>query len=149
MAEELEADWEVTVTVPLRLPAEQREALFNAVADAVAEWEPDDRQDWDAIVSAHPETFSLLLWLHAKAVWQRDGVRVIADHFAVELARLRREVEFEANSLETGAEYLGFEEPCRVCACAMRAVGDFPRFARPVCTVHPGGTDEATGDGQS
>lgn len=71
MTEELnEPDWEVTVTVPLRLPAEQRESLFNAVADAVTAWEPDNRTDWDAIVSAHPETFSLLLWLHAEAVWK-------------------------------------------------------------------------------
>lgn len=85
-----EERWQVTVRVPMRLPDEQREALFNRVADAVSEWEPEQRDGWDADVAAGsagdepllPAVFGyevgqrdaradldLLLWLHAEASW--------------------------------------------------------------------------------
>lgn len=102
----------------------------------------------------------LLLWLHAEAVWHlHEDVRVIAedrdvaaaqlwDRFVyeqdlrrvadLEADRLRREVEFEANGLETGAEYLGFDEPVRVCACSINAEAlDLTRWSVPQCAVHP------------
>lgn len=104
MAEELDAEWEVTVSVPLRLPEEQREALFDAVADAVAEWEPDDRTDWDAMVSAHPETFALLLWLHAEAVWERDLLAAHTVRAGIRQNEGRRELARIASSRQAWAE---------------------------------------------
>lgn len=46
--------WRVEVTVPLGLPLDMRTALFDAIADVVSDWEPADREGWDAFVSAHP-----------------------------------------------------------------------------------------------
>lgn len=48
------ADWQVTVTVPMALSAEQKDELFTVIADAVHDWEPDDRGGWDADVAGHP-----------------------------------------------------------------------------------------------
>jgi hypothetical protein len=45
--------WVIQVTVPSDVP--DRDALFNAVADAATEWEPEDRDGWDIDVSAGPE----------------------------------------------------------------------------------------------
>lgn len=49
-----EPAWEVVVSVPLSLDVEQRQALFEAIVATVAEWEPDDRDGWDADVSGRP-----------------------------------------------------------------------------------------------
>lgn len=63
------------------------------------------------------QDMDLLLWLHAEAVWERDlisgpFVRLGIKHNAatrelrdlrVEMARLRREVEFEATGADTFA----------------------------------------------
>jgi hypothetical protein len=46
--------WEVRVVVPYRLPSEELEALFDAVADAAHNWEPEDRDGWDMDISAGP-----------------------------------------------------------------------------------------------
>jgi hypothetical protein len=46
--------WQVTVRVPLSLSVEMRNELFGAVVDAVAAWEPPDRDGWDADVSGAP-----------------------------------------------------------------------------------------------
>lgn len=46
--------WAVTVTVPMSLPPEAKDALFTAVADAAAEWEPAERDGWDVDVSGGP-----------------------------------------------------------------------------------------------
>lgn len=46
--------WQVAVRVPLSLPVEIRHQLFAVVSDAVAAWEPDDRDGWDADVSGAP-----------------------------------------------------------------------------------------------
>jgi hypothetical protein len=47
------------VRVPVRLSNEQIEALFDSVATAVHEWEPAERDGWDADVSATLEDDSL------------------------------------------------------------------------------------------
>lgn len=106
--QDMDQDWEITVTVPLSLPAEQREALFSAVADTVAEWEPEDRTDWDAMVSAHPETFSLLLWLHAEKVWQLERVEASRRDWAAEALGLLEKLErLENLALNTAALHSG------------------------------------------
>lgn len=46
--------WRIEITVPLGLTDELRDRLFTAVADVVHEWEPADREGWDAFVSGHP-----------------------------------------------------------------------------------------------
>lgn len=46
--------WQVSVTVPMRLDAEQRHELFSAVVSTVEGWEPNVRDGWDADVSGHP-----------------------------------------------------------------------------------------------
>jgi hypothetical protein len=46
--------WQITVRVPLRIPTEMRDELFNIIADTVASWEPVDRDGWDADVSGAP-----------------------------------------------------------------------------------------------
>ena len=60
--------WTVSVEVPLRLPVEMRHALFDAVANAVGDWEPDDRDGWDAEVSGNPTADSLRVWEALAAV---------------------------------------------------------------------------------
>jgi hypothetical protein len=61
----------------------------------------------------------------------------------VEVERLRREVEFEANADHTLHMVFGFDNPVRPCACITdeQAATLAPGFSRPVCTVHPGGTE--------
>lgn len=49
-----EQQWQVTVSVPMRLDGEDRQDLFNAIVTAVANWEPDDRDGWDADVYGNP-----------------------------------------------------------------------------------------------
>ncbi|MEU0467259.1 hypothetical protein ABZ215_24930 [Amycolatopsis sp. NPDC006131] len=46
--------YRITVDVPDCLPRELLDGLFTAVADAVAEWEPKDREGWDSFVSGGP-----------------------------------------------------------------------------------------------
>lgn len=58
MAEER---WQVTVRVPMRLPEVQREQLFEVIADAVADWEPEQRDGWDADVAAGPAEAEAML----------------------------------------------------------------------------------------
>jgi hypothetical protein len=83
VAEELNDDrqWEIRVLVPMRLPVEMRQDLFEAVAQAVSRWEPVNRDGWDADVSGCPERQRLtyresqeLLWLHAEAVWREQDL---------------------------------------------------------------------------
>lgn len=109
MAEELNEDpqWEITVRVPMRLPVEMRHDLFEAVAQAVARWEPVQRDGWDADVFGLPtddrlsyRDSQLLLWLHAEAVWQRDQLdsealkwTEVAGEHAAELESERKIVE--------------------------------------------------------
>ena len=45
--------WHVLVTVPLDLPDDMHNRLFTAIADVVHDWEPDDRDGWDAFVSGY------------------------------------------------------------------------------------------------
>lgn len=49
-----ERKWHVVVEVPESLPMMQRDRLFTIVADAVHEWEPEDRDGWD--VGVYSET---------------------------------------------------------------------------------------------
>lgn len=49
-----EPQWQITIRVPMRLAVEERHDLFEAVVAAVSDWEPDDRDGWDADVSGHP-----------------------------------------------------------------------------------------------
>jgi hypothetical protein len=46
--------WQVAVTVPMNLPREMHEALFEAIAEVAHDWEPTDRDGWDVDVSGHP-----------------------------------------------------------------------------------------------
>lgn len=143
MAEELndEPQWELRVLVPMRRPVEERLALFDAVAHAVAEWEPDERDGWDADVTGCPERdrlsyrdSQLLLWLHAEAVhlneWylktgriqQRwvDEDRTEMDRLTAELKRVeasRQAWAEEAARLEMAIEYdngILDDSPCPV-----------------------------------
>lgn len=156
MAEELNEDpqWEIVVRVPMRLPVEMRHDLFMRVTQAVRRWEPVERDGWEADWFGCPERdrlsyrdTQLLLWLHAEAVWTSENRLEVGDRLGwrlveaeAEIGRLRREVEFEANGLETGAEYLGFDEPVRVCACSINAEAlDLTRWSVPQCAVHPEG----------
>lgn len=50
-----EPTWRVLVEIPQRVVDEHGDGLFTAVADAVTDWEPDDRDSWDAQVVAGPE----------------------------------------------------------------------------------------------
>jgi hypothetical protein len=43
--------WCVVVTVPMHV---DREALFDAVADAAHDWEPENREGWDIEVFGAP-----------------------------------------------------------------------------------------------
>ncbi len=46
--------WQVSVRVPMDLPREMRDSLSEALAAAVHDWEPQDRDGWDVEVSGHP-----------------------------------------------------------------------------------------------
>jgi hypothetical protein len=46
--------WTVAVEIPMGLPDEMRRSLFETVTAAVAEWEPADRDGWDAGVAGYP-----------------------------------------------------------------------------------------------
>lgn len=117
MAEELEdPQWEITVLVPMRLPVEMRQDLFEAVAQAVARWEPVNRDGWDADVSGCPERQRLtyresqeLLWLHAEAVWQLahaevDFVRSLNEQQALLMETMSKLVVQERSSRQAWAE---------------------------------------------
>lgn len=52
--EEHRQAWRIAVEVPL--DALDRDALFSAVAQAVHDWEPEQRDGWDANVHAEPVT---------------------------------------------------------------------------------------------
>lgn len=99
-----EPHWQVVVRVPMRLPLEQHDELFAAVADAVAQWEPDERDGWDADVSGcrEDETLeaayeSVVKALRRKADFQRvvvDGVGLLpGEHFDQFAERLVREIQ--------------------------------------------------------
>jgi hypothetical protein len=65
------------------------------------------------------------------------------DQLMIEVSRLRREVEFEANPEEFYADIAFSRDNLRqpLCACITdeQAAALAPGFSRPVCTVHPGG----------
>lgn len=142
---------------------------------------------WDRALDAAPLLAAeraerdLLLWLHAEAVWlagetEAALLRALAGasgrvhelvdekHQALkECARLRREVEFEANGAGTfaGANEVadraaGWAQPVPECSAQYHAHGPhdvlLPELkavpcpglgplSRPVCAVHPGGTE--------
>jgi hypothetical protein len=50
--DEIEPKWRVVVEIPARL-THHFDSLFTAIADAAHEWEPEDREDWDILVSGH------------------------------------------------------------------------------------------------
>lgn len=52
-----EAMWQIQITVPMRVDG--RDLLFDAVVSAVAGWEPEDRDGWDADVSGAPAAAGL------------------------------------------------------------------------------------------
>lgn len=54
-----EKTYRITVDIPADLPDELREALVEAVADAVHDWEPKDREGWDADVSGFDREHSV------------------------------------------------------------------------------------------
>lgn len=102
MAEE--PQWQVTVRVPMRLTPERHDGLFTAVADAVAQWEPDERDGWDADVSGcrEDETLeaayeSVVKALRRKVDFQRlivDGVGLLPGEHLDEFAeRIVRELQ--------------------------------------------------------
>jgi hypothetical protein len=59
-SEPLPPTWDVTVAVPLSLPPEMLDSLFNTVVDAVRAWEPKDRKGWDVSISGHPGYFDVI-----------------------------------------------------------------------------------------
>jgi hypothetical protein len=53
MTDPAEPVWKIEVEIPMRVLNDvDHEALFTAVADAVHDWEPPDRDGWDVSVSA-------------------------------------------------------------------------------------------------
>ncbi|MCP9947218.1 hypothetical protein [Actinomadura madurae] len=80
--------WTVAVEVPLSLPVDLRHDLFTAVASAVRDWEPDNREGWDAEVYGTPTADSLRAWKALAAL--PDLVRV-----AGYVSRGRRFVDVE------------------------------------------------------
>lgn len=85
MAEEL---WEIKVSVPMRLPGWQRDVLFAAVVRAVSDWEPDERDGWDADVAGCPaaEWPEIVDLQASRQAWAEEAMRldsaldVIAEH---------------------------------------------------------------------
>jgi hypothetical protein len=66
----------------------------------------------------------------------------MGDRLMGEIERLRREVEFEANAIDPGAEGGYSRDNIRfpLCMCVPDELADAARlsvFSRPVCTVHP------------
>jgi len=49
--------WEITIGVPSDLATDLRHDLFDRVAAVVHDWEPTDRDGWDADVFGHPASF--------------------------------------------------------------------------------------------
>jgi len=49
--------WEITIGVPSDLATDLRQDLFARVAAVVHDWEPTDRDGWDADVFGHPASF--------------------------------------------------------------------------------------------
>lgn len=78
MAEELDAQWEIKVSVPMRLPGEQRDELFAAVVRAVSDWEPDERDGWDADVAGCPATEwpDLVDLRLSRQAWAEEAMRL-------------------------------------------------------------------------
>ncbi len=58
--------WQVRVTVPFHIGPELHQSLFDAIAGAVAAWEPADRQGWDpSVEGSHTPD---LIGYHAEAL---------------------------------------------------------------------------------
>jgi hypothetical protein len=78
MAEELDPQWEIKVSVPMRLPVEMRHELFEAVVSAVSAWEPDERDGWDADVAGCPaDEWPDLVELQAShRAWAEEAMRL-------------------------------------------------------------------------
>jgi hypothetical protein len=89
-------------------------------------------RDLQALVNSARDMSWRMAYLEA-----RDAER------GVEVERLRREVEFEANPEEFYADIAFSRDNLRhpLCACITdeQAAALAPGFSRPVCTVHPGG----------
>lgn len=46
--------WRIAIDVPMDLDRGLRNELFEAIEDAVANWEPEWRSDWDPEIYAYP-----------------------------------------------------------------------------------------------
>jgi hypothetical protein len=149
--------WEIKVSVPLRLPGEQRQELFAAVVGAVEDWEPApaERDGWDADVAGCPadewpeiveSRSSRQAWAEEAArlreqvaEWRaldsaRDDAAEVIEVLLTEIAMARREVEFEANSERwanavVGREGHGYVNGGRACSCGepCLTIGDWER----------------------
>lgn len=83
----LEPEWHVTVSIPMRLSGEHKEALFDAVAFAAHAWQPEDRDRWDVLVSGHPDDDVVPRYV-AKALGL-DRERVTCDDVLAAISALR------------------------------------------------------------
>jgi hypothetical protein len=108
MAEER---WQVTVRVPMRLSDEQREQLFNRIADVVHDWEPEQRDGWDADVAAAPAGDEPLLpavfgydLAHRELTAEVERERSSRQAWAEEALRLEMELEQERRISSAYAE---------------------------------------------
>lgn len=72
--------WEIKVSVPMRLPVEQRQELFAAVVGAVEEWEPApaERDGWDADVAGCPaaEWPEIVRLASSRQAWAEEALRL-------------------------------------------------------------------------
>lgn len=48
------ADWRITIDIPVSVPLSERDRLYTVVQEVLHNWEPADRDGWDAHLGAGP-----------------------------------------------------------------------------------------------
>lgn len=107
------AQWVMRVAVPLALNDDLRDRLFDAVADAVAAWEPEGRDGWDADLTAGRD---LGIDAHSPAYVHVSGAAVARTEEVAEYVN----VDYAADGSVVGVEVI---EATGVEADAVRAWG--------------------------
>jgi len=139
----------------------------NTWRSIAEQWERGHNEDVLPYTAKLEADRDLLLWLEAEAMWLARREQENAEHLLVEIDRLRREVEFEANAVDLsgrapdGHGYVNgacqcecgepfttlgeWQQHCKafaVCACSIDVAAlDPERWSRPLCVVHPDGQD--------
>lgn len=159
--------WEIKVSVPMRLPVEQRQELFAAVVGAVEEWEPApaDRDGWDADVAGCPadEWPEIVRLASSRQAWAEEAAHLKQAAFdsATRIAHLLDGLAYGpgANQWQISrhhaySEALAVLDDCfsavmvdylnvdtkRVCACVSDTQATAlvnAGWSLPQCTVHP------------